>query len=67
VWRTEQTHHRARQLIWPPVRGLSGCGAARAQVFREVEPLVTSVMDGYEAAILAYGQTGSGKVHILKN
>jgi hypothetical protein len=36
-------------------------------VFREVEPLVTSVMDGYEAAILAYGQTGSGKVHILKN
>ena len=30
------------------------------QVFREVEALVTSVLDGYNVCIFAYGQTGSG-------
>ena len=32
----------------------------RTQVFREVEALVTSVLDGYNVCIFAYGQTGSG-------
>ncbi|KIY48881.1 kinesin-domain-containing protein, partial [Fistulina hepatica ATCC 64428] len=34
---------------------------AQANVFAEVAPLATSVVDGYNVCIFAYGQTGSGK------
>ena len=34
------------------------CKANRFAVFANVEPVVTSVMDGYNVCILAYGQTG---------
>ena len=34
-------------------------------MFSEVEPLVLSVMDGYNVCIFAYGQTGSGKTHTM--
>jgi len=34
-------------------------------VFQEIEPLVTSVMDGYNVTIFAYGQTGSGKTFTM--
>jgi kinesin family protein C2/C3 len=36
------------------------------QVFAEAEPLVTSVMDGYNVCMFAYGQTGSGKTHTME-
>lgn len=36
--------------------------ASQAHVYEEVSPLVTSVLDGYNACLLAYGQTG---VHSL--
>ena len=35
-----------------------------SDLFEEVEPLVTSVMDGYNVCIFAYGQTGSGKTYV---
>lgn len=35
-------------------------------VFDEVEGLVTSVLEGYNVAILAYGQTGSGKTFTME-
>ncbi len=35
-------------------------------MFGEVEPLVTSVLDGYNVCIMAYGQTGSGKTHTME-
>lgn len=35
------------------------------QVFNEVKPLVTSILDGYSVCIFAYGQTGSGKTFTM--
>lgn len=35
------------------------------QLFNEVRPLVTSILDGYSVCIFAYGQTGSGKTHTM--
>lgn len=34
-------------------------------VFKDTQPLVRSVMDGYNVCIFAYGQTGSGKTHTM--
>ncbi len=36
------------------------------QVFQETQPLVVSVLDGYNVCIFAYGQTGSGKTHTMQ-
>lgn len=33
-------------------------GSSQEAVFSDVEPVVTSVMDGYNVCIFAYGQTG---------
>ena len=38
---------------------------SQEDVFDEVAPMLTSLLDGYNAAILAYGQTGSGKTHTM--
>ncbi|KAF1315762.1 Kinesin-like protein, partial [Globisporangium splendens] len=35
------------------------------QLFSEVRPLVTSILDGHSVCIFAYGQTGSGKTHTM--
>jgi len=35
-----------------------GPESEQAAVWAEVQPLVTSAMDGYQACILAFGQTG---------
>jgi len=40
-------------------------GMTNAQVYSAVEPLVTSVMDGYNVCIFAYGQTGAGKTYTM--
>ena len=32
---------------------------------RAVEPIVESVLDGYNGTIFAYGQTSSGKTHTM--
>lgn len=34
-------------------------------VFEEVDPLISSVLDGYNACIMAYGQTGAGKTYTM--
>jgi hypothetical protein len=36
------------------------------KVFEETQPLVVSVLDGYNVCIFAYGQTGSGKTHTMQ-
>ena len=40
--------------------------AAQTHIFESVEPLVTSVVDGFNVCIFAYGQTGSGKTHTME-
>eukprot|EP00698_Gefionella_okellyi_P003156 TRINITY_DN12952_c0_g1_i1.p1 TRINITY_DN12952_c0_g1~~TRINITY_DN12952_c0_g1_i1.p1 ORF type:complete len:982 (+),score=261.46 TRINITY_DN12952_c0_g1_i1:83-3028(+) len=40
--------------------------SAQETVFEDVEPLVTSVLDGYNVCIFAYGQTGSGKTFTME-
>ncbi|KAI8791899.1 kinesin-like protein KIF25 [Biomphalaria glabrata] len=34
-------------------------------IFDEVQPMLTSLLDGYNVSIMAYGQTGSGKTHTM--
>lgn len=34
-------------------------------VFADTQPLIRSVLDGYNVCIFAYGQTGSGKTHTM--
>jgi hypothetical protein len=35
------------------------------QVYVQTQPLIRSVLDGYNVCIFAYGQTGSGKTHTM--
>lgn len=40
--------------------------SSQEEVFEETEPLIVSVLDGYNVCIFAYGQTGSGKTHTMQ-
>lgn len=42
-----------------------GPESAQRDVYHQMEPLVVSFADGYNACILAYGQTGSGKTFTM--
>ena len=40
--------------------------ASQEDVYAQVSPVVTSVLDGYDACIFAYGQTGTGKTWTMQ-
>ncbi|KAL2514919.1 P-loop nucleoside triphosphate hydrolase superfamily protein with CH (Calponin-like proteiny) domain [Forsythia ovata] len=42
-----------------------GPSASQEEVFADTQPLIRSVLDGYNVCIFAYGQTGSGKTHTM--
>jgi hypothetical protein len=43
-----------------------GDASDQRAVFEEVEPVVESVLAGFNVCIFAYGQTGSGKTHTMQ-
>ncbi|XWS59100.1 hypothetical protein CRYUN_Cryun08bG0093000 [Craigia yunnanensis] len=44
-----------------------GPSTTQDDVFNDTQPLIRSVMDGYNVCIIAYGQTGSGKTYTMDN
>ncbi|KAM7531296.1 hypothetical protein LguiB_034706 [Lonicera macranthoides] len=42
-----------------------GPAATQEEVFIDTQPLIRSVLDGYNVCIFAYGQTGSGKTYTM--
>ncbi|KAL6549979.1 hypothetical protein OROMI_020467 [Orobanche minor] len=42
-----------------------GPAVTQEEVFRDTQPLIRSVLDGYNVCIFAYGQTGSGKTYTM--
>lgn len=43
-----------------------GPKSTQEEVFRDTEPLMTSVLDGFNVCIFAYGQSGSGKTFTME-
>jgi kinesin family protein C2/C3 len=43
-----------------------GPTATQQDVYTEIKPLVSSLLDGYNVCLMAYGQTGSGKTHSME-
>uniref|UniRef100_A0A8C5XX42 Kinesin-like protein n=1 Tax=Microcebus murinus TaxID=30608 RepID=A0A8C5XX42_MICMU len=42
-----------------------GPADSQGEVFGDVRPLLTSLLDGYNVCVVAYGQTGSGKSYTM--
>ena len=43
-----------------------GPNSKQEDVFTDAEPLMTSVLDGYNVCIFAYGQSGTGKTFTME-
>ena len=63
--RTEAARHQSIKTVLDYDRVFTPSDGQES-VFEECQPLVTSVLDGYNVCIFAYGQTGSGKTHTMQ-
>ncbi|KAF3332480.1 putative kinesin [Carex littledalei] len=48
-------------------KGISGFIVILAEVFADIQPLIRSVLSGFNVCIFAYGQTGSGKTYTMSS
>lgn len=53
----------AKEFVFDRVFGPS---SAQEDVYEEVQPIVESFVDGFDATVFAYGQTGSGKTFTMQ-
>jgi hypothetical protein len=60
-----QTDARAISPRCRPPQKSTASNGRFPQVYLETQPLIRSVVDGYNVCIFAYGQTGSGKTHTM--
>ena len=60
--RSQRTRRRHRFEFDEVLKPCDG----QERVFQEIQPLVTSVVDGRDLCVLAYGQTGSGKTYTME-
>ncbi|KAK2440880.1 kinesin protein KIN-14F [Trifolium repens] len=42
-----------------------GTSVTQEQIYADTQPLIRSVLDGYNVCVFAYGQTGSGKTYTM--
>lgn len=57
--------HRGKTSLFEMDKVFQPC-ALQVDIFREVQALITSCIDGYNVCIFAYGQTGSGKTYTME-
>ncbi|CAH0475935.1 unnamed protein product [Peronospora belbahrii] len=54
--------HSGKEFAFDKVFGPQ---STQSEVYAQIEPLIVSFTDGYNACIMAYGQTGTGKTHTM--
>ena len=58
------TNERGKKKTWE-FDATFQMDSTQEEVYSQVSPLVTSMMDGFNVCIFAYGQTGSGKTFTM--